>query len=169
MDAKRLYTHLYRLLDKATPIGADCGKLCGAACCKGDEDTGMYLFPFEEVMYDGSEKWLRIYESDFFVNGKAVKIAICSGICDRNKRPLSCRIFPLFKYGDKTLGADLRAKHICPLAAANLKNKEYSPEFIKNVSKVFNVLYKFKLTAEYLNETQKLIYEQKSAADIFRP
>lgn len=85
MDAKRLYTHLYRLLDKATPIGADCGKLCGAACCKGDEDTGMYLFPFEEVMYDGSEKWLRIYESDFYVNGKAVKIAICSGICDRKK------------------------------------------------------------------------------------
>jgi hypothetical protein len=65
MNAKKLYKHIYKLLEDVTPIKADCGKLCNAACCEGDDETGMYLFPFEETMYDGTEKWLKIYDSDF--------------------------------------------------------------------------------------------------------
>ena len=168
MQAKSLYNHIYKLLDSATPLDIDCGGLCDAACCKGDEDTGMYLFPFEEQMYSGNESWIKIYDSDFIVDGKAVKIAICRGKCDRTKRPLSCRIFPLFKYKDGKVRADLRAKHICPLAAANLKADEYNPRFIKNISRVFNILRKFKVTSTYLDKTEKLIIEQQEVADIFR-
>ena len=167
MNPKKLYKHLYRLLDDATPIKADCGKLCGSACCDGDEDTGMYLFPFEEVMYSGKERWLKIYDSDFFVGGNAVKIAICNGRCEREKRPLSCRIFPLFLYSGGELKADFRAKHICPLAAANIETDEYNPQFTKNVRKVFNILKKFSQTSAYIKETEKIILEQKEISDLF--
>ena len=160
MDAKKLYKHLYKLLEKATPIGVDCGQLCGGACCEGDGETGMYLFPFEEVMYDGTEDWLEIYDSDFLIDGNPVKIAICDGTCDRKKRPLSCRIFPLFEQNGE-LKNDLRAVHICPLAAGNIKLEEYDREFIENTKKVFNVLKKFKVTKKYLAETQKIIDEYK--------
>ena len=117
MDAKKIYKHLYKLLEKATPIGVDCGQLCNGACCEGDGETGMYLFPFEEQMYNGTEEWLEIYDSDFIFKGKPVKIAICNGTCNRKKRPLSCRIFPLFKI-DGELKNDPRAVHVCPLAKA---------------------------------------------------
>lgn len=158
MDAKKLYKYLYKLLYNATPIGVDCGQLCGGACCKGDGETGMYLFPFEECMYDGTEDWLEIYDSDFIFEGKSVKIAICDGTCDRKKRPLSCRIFPLFKhYGE--LKNDLRAVHICPLAAGNITLGEYDKTFVKNTKKVFNILSKFKITKKYIEETQKIIDE----------
>lgn len=160
MDAKKLYRHLYKLLENATPIGVDCGQLCGAACCKGDGDTGMYLFPFEECMYDGTEEWLKIYDSDFIFRGKPVKIAICNGTCDRKKRPLSCRIFPLFKCGGE-LKNDLRAVHICPLAAGNITLEEYDRTFVENTRKVFNVLNKFGVIREYVAETNKIIDEFK--------
>ena len=160
MDAKKIYKHLYKLLEQSTPIGVDCGQLCGAACCKGDGDTGMYLFPFEECMYDGTEDWLEIYESDFEFRGKPVKIAICNGTCDRKKRPLSCRIFPLFETDGK-LKNDLRAVHICPLAAGNITLDEYDWEFVENTKKVFNILNKFGITKEYVEETNKIINEFK--------
>ena len=62
MESKKLYGYLYSLLDDVTPLKADCGALCDGACCKGD-DAGMYLFPHEEVMYSGREKWMEIYDS----------------------------------------------------------------------------------------------------------
>lgn len=160
MNAKKLYNHLYKLLENSTPIGVDCGQLCGAACCKGDGETGMYLFPFEECMYDGTEDWIKIYDSDFIFEGKPVKIAICGGTCDRKKRPLSCRIFPLFKQDDE-LKNDLRAVHICPLAAGNITLEEYDRTFVENTKRVFNILGKFKITKEYIVETQKIMEEFK--------
>lgn len=168
MQPKKIYSHIYKMLENATPIGADCGKLCGAACCEGDEDTGMYLFPFEECMYDGTEKWLEIYDSDFYFEEKPVKIAVCNGKCDRKKRPLSCRIFPLFVYSNGELTADGRAKHVCPLDAAKIGIEEYDREFTENVKKVFNILRKFNVTAAYLKETEKIISEQEQVADIFK-
>lgn len=160
MDAKKLYSHLYKLLDNATPIGVDCGQLCGAACCKGDVETGMYLFPFEECMYDGTEDWIKIYDSDFIFEGKSVKIAICNGTCHRKKRPLSCRIFPLFKCDGK-LKNDFRAVHICPLAAGNITLEEYDKTFVENTTKVFNILSKFGIMKKYIAETEKIIDEFK--------
>ncbi len=37
-------------LSDLTPLLTDCGRLCGVACCKGDEQTGMLLFPGEEAL-----------------------------------------------------------------------------------------------------------------------
>lgn len=160
MDAKKIYEHLYKLLEKATPIGVDCGQLCNGACCEGDGETGMYLFPFEEQMYNGTEEWLEIYDSDFIFKGKPVKIAICNGTCNRKKRPLSCRIFPLFKI-DGELKNDPRAVHVCPLAKGNITLEEYDMTFVENTKKVFNILEKFTTTKDYIAETQKIIDEFK--------
>ena len=168
MNAKKLYGHMYSLLDNITPIKADCGKLCGSACCKGDEDTGMYLFPYEETMFSGNESWIKIYDSDFLSGNKPVKIAICNGTCERRKRPLSCRIFPLFLSEEKLICTDLRASHICPLAAAKIDFNEYNPEFINNVTRVFNILMKFKTTRRYISDTQKIIEEYEEINNIFK-
>ncbi len=160
MNVIKLYRYLYKLLEKSTPIGVDCGQLCSSACCKGDGDTGMYLFPFEEKMYNGRENWLKIYDSDFIFKGKPVKIAVCNGTCQREKRPLSCRIFPLFQL-DGELKNDPRAVHICPLSAGNITLDEYDGEFVENTKKVFNILNKFSITKDYVKETQKIIDEFK--------
>ena len=47
-------------------------------------------------------------------------LLICSGTCDREDRPLSCRLFPLLPVigddGKVRAVTDLRAKAVCPLA-----------------------------------------------------
>ena len=47
-DKIYLIKKAYELLDRVTPLTYDCGKLCGGRCCKGDGNTGMWLFPYEE-------------------------------------------------------------------------------------------------------------------------
>lgn len=82
---QRIYQKAFRLLRYATPLRTDCGVLCGARCCKGDDETGMLLFPGEPTA-------LRVIETE----GR--RLAVCGGVCDRNERPLSCRIFPFFPF-----------------------------------------------------------------------
>ena len=80
---------LYELLADATPLRSDCGALCGAACCRGDEKDGMLLFPGERDYYIGREGF-RIRRSGEY----DAEYLVCEGSCDRNDRPLSCRIYP---------------------------------------------------------------------------
>ena len=82
---QKLYADANRILSDKTPLKKDCGLICGGECCKGDNETGMLLFPFEKTT-------LNIIEKD------GVRLAVCDGSCDRNERPLSCRIFPFFPY-----------------------------------------------------------------------
>ena len=101
-------------LNHITPLKRDCGRVCGARCCRSceGEETGMLLFPGEEALYRGKEKW-RILDS---ANGKMV---ICDGVCDRDERPLACRMFPLLpviREGRVRAVTDLRARAVCPLA-----------------------------------------------------
>ena len=98
----------YNLFENKTPLKYDCGKLCGGACCKGDENTGMVLFPGEEKFIDPNT---RIAETD------GVKYAVCGGTCDRSRRPLSCRIFPLFPYMYRD-GERVRVKAVRDIRAA---------------------------------------------------
>ena len=77
---QRLYKKVKRIIGDKTPLKKDCGLLCGGACCKGDENTGMLLFP-------GEETTLNIIEKD------GVRLAVCEGKCKREERPLSCMIF----------------------------------------------------------------------------
>lgn len=81
------------ILERVTPFsGRNCGSLCGAACCKGSDNDGMELFPGESELLAG-EKSFKIVESQ---GENQRRILVCSGECNRRKRPLTCRFFPLF-------------------------------------------------------------------------
>ncbi len=102
-------------LKNVTPLKRDCGRVCGARCCRPleGEETGMLLFPGEAEAYAG--------KAGFEVRKTARgDLLICSGTCDREDRPLSCRLFPLLPVigddGKVRAITDLRAKAVCPLA-----------------------------------------------------
>lgn len=167
MRAEKLYSEAWKLLEKRTPLRGDCGMICGGACCDdgGNEDAGMYLFPGEEEMYLQMPSWLRIEESAFLYGKEntPAKIAMCSGVCSRRYRPLSCRIFPLAPYkkeGEKLkIIMDLRAKAMCPLAkAARIEDLDVS--FVRAVELVFSVLIKNSRIAEFVEELSYLMDEQ---------
>ena len=107
-----------RLLENVTPLKSDCGRVCGAACCRSSqgEETGMLLFPGEEEEYSGKPGWT----IEHTAMGPMV---ICSGTCDRTERPLACRFFPLIpvlRDGKAAVMTDLRARSVCPLARQGL-------------------------------------------------
>ena len=134
----------YSVLRKTTPLNFDCGKICNGKCCKGDEKTGMLLFPGEEKLIDPN---INVIETE---NGD--KLAVCSGTCDRNRRPLSCRIYPLFPVvsdeGAIKVCFDYRAD--CPLS----ENSDYkfNKRFIKGVRRVGKYLLLNEETKELLLE-----------------
>lgn len=108
-----------RALGEHTPMLNDCGLLCGAACCKPDADGqgGVYLFPGEEALLKGCD-WARIVETPF------APMLLCDGVCNRDERPLGCRIFPLTpvrgQNGLWTVRMDARARAMCPLVTSGL-------------------------------------------------
>ena len=106
-------------LNHITPLKRDCGRVCGARCCRPceGEETGMLLFPGEEKLYCGKSGW-RILDT---ASGKMV---ICPGTCDRDERPLACRLFPLLpviRDGRVRAAADQRARAVCPLARQGIR------------------------------------------------
>ena len=168
MNGAYLYLQLYRLFDENTPLTIDCGGLCDAACCKGD-NSGMFLFPGEEKVFEILKpKGFRIDMSDltYSYNGKNYKtpILFCDGNCDRYVRPLSCRIFPLTPIINENnkieIITDPRAKSICPLAKT-LYLDEYDADFVKSVKKAFVLLSKNKRVYAFLQEYTKYINEFK--------
>ncbi len=102
-------------LNHATPLKKDCGRICGARCCRSleGEETGMLLFPGEAEAYAGKDGW----EIRQTARGD---LLLCSGTCDREERPLSCRLFPMLPLigddGKIRVVTDLRARVVCPLA-----------------------------------------------------
>ena len=54
----KLYKQIYELTNHPVIKDYDCGLLCSARCCSSEGDRGIYLYPYEEVMFDGSEEWL---------------------------------------------------------------------------------------------------------------
>ena len=110
----------YAAIGGTTPMLMDCGGLCGAACCGTDADGqgGVYLFPGEETLFEDCA-WGRVVESDF------APVLLCDGACERERRPLGCRIFPLTpvrgKNGLWTVRMDARARAMCPLTRSGLK------------------------------------------------
>ncbi len=101
------YELLYSLLEDVTPLNQDCGDLCGKICCRGlTQESGMYLFPGEEVMFGSRTDltWCRIETHDVAIRQfcplwegriKSVGFLVCEGECPRHLRPLACRLFPL--------------------------------------------------------------------------
>ena len=148
------YEQIYSLLGSYTPLKGDCGRACNKACCEGDKDgDGMYLFPFEEIMYTNLPSWASISETDFeYDEGKFAPLFSCDGICERNMRPLSCRIFPLTPYiakdGVLEVIVDPRAKGMCPLSA--LFVEDFDADFVKAVEKVGEFLLSNPETKKFL-------------------
>lgn len=167
MKSAYVYLQLYKLFDTVTPIdNVDCGQLCASACCQGD-DSGMFLFPGEEAVYELLEPdWLRIEKSDFSYkyNGKKyfTPIAMCSGECNRFERPLACRIFPLTPYinsdGKLEVIIDPRAKGICRLAQG-FEKSDFSPVFVKNVERTFKLLCSNKRVRAFMEEYSRYLEE----------
>lgn len=141
------------LLSTLTPLKADCGRLCAGACCQGDDQTGMLLFPGEEALYDACT-FARVIPADFSLGGAQAKLFVCSGTCERENRPLACRLFPLFlkfkEDGNTKLRMDVRAKAVCPLTDYGIKALD--PEFKQAARKAYNLLLEDDACAAYLRE-----------------
>ena len=147
-DYKKMYEKINKILGDKTPLKADCGLLCGGACCKGDENTGMRLFPGEE-----SELNVKLTED-------GVRLAVCSGSCDRAKRPLACRIFPFFPTIDEKgrifVEEDLRGKNVCPMVGHS-EEILFDRSFLKAIKKVGKLLKKDAACRQFLEEATEEI------------
>lgn len=165
---KELYTQLYRLFDDCTPLKQDCGQTCQGACCTDEGGEGMFLYPGEQVMLTNAD-FLTLTPSEFTVQGKRVPVAICKGTCDRNFRPLACRIFPLFPYvkpGSRpVIIMDPRANPICPVARV-LKVGDLQPAFVRRVRLTANLLFQFSQTRKFMEEQSELLDEMCGSYEI---
>lgn len=141
------------LVKDLTPLKSDCGRLCQGACCQGDEHTGMLLFPGEEACY-GACSFGRIIPAGFSLGGQDAQLFVCEGTCDRENRPLACRLFPLFlkfkEEGVTKLRMDVRAKAVCPLTDYGIKALD--PDFKQAVRKAYDLLLEDDVCAAYLRD-----------------
>lgn len=124
------------MLETVTPLKTDCGRVCGARCCRSleGEETGMLLFPGEEACYAGKPGWkLRKTPSG--------TLLVCPGDCARDERPLACRIFPLLpviRNGEVKVAADQRARAVCPLLKQGIRGMD--PAFAEAVREAGKIL-----------------------------
>lgn len=152
MKKENVIKSCYSVLRRTTPLDFDCGKICDGKCCKGDEKTGMLLFPGEEKLIDSNINVIETESGD--------KLAVCNGTCDRNRRPLSCRIYPLFpvvvnEEGRSVVKVCFDYRADCPLCMTDGDYK-FNKDFIKAVRRVGKFLL--------LNEETKAFYLELSDA-----
>lgn len=113
----------YELLETVTPLPFDCGKLCGGKCCQGGEGDGMLLFPGEERLFE-NEPGFKVYRDEKY----GMPAVVCAGECSREKRPLSCRLFPYMLYASEkdgmprlTVAPDIRALEFCRILSSRIE------------------------------------------------
>ena len=142
-----LYRKVYALLGDLTPLRADCGVLCNHACCKGSCNDGMRLFPHEPTNLPARE-----------VDGGT--LVVCDGSCDRNERPLACRIFPFFPTIDAKgrifVEADMRAARLCPLISHS-DDIVFDKRFFKALKRVGKALAKDSECRKFLEDVTEEI------------
>ena len=148
----------YALLQEVTPLPADCGEVCGAACCRDTgEDNGMLLFPGEREYLDA-----RFPERSFQKTDSGDWLLVCDGRCRRDVRPLACRMFPLFPLlradGRIQAAVDPRAFHVCPLVqmAARIR---WQRDFVRTVRRVGRLLAADDACRAFLQEQTKQLEE----------
>ena len=143
-DYAKMYNKIFKKLGNLTPLKADCGQLCGGACCKGDNQTGMRLFPHE------------VSNLETIITEDGVRLAVCNGNCNRNQRPLACRIFPFFPTVDDKnrvfVELDYRAANLCPMIE-HWEEIAFDKRFLKAVKKVGKILVKDNDCATFLRDT----------------
>lgn len=153
-------------LENITPLKPfNCGKICSARCCKGDENDGMGLFPGEaELLKECRNAEIKSSEGNF-----GEPVFVCDGSCDRHKRPLACRIFPLFPLAVEQDGEihivpvpDPRAA-VCPL----LDGIEcIDRRFYKAVGRAGEYLLRDESTRNYLLSLSEEIAEIAALAEL---
>ena len=147
-------------LKNVTPLKRDCGRVCGARCCRpmDGEETGMLLFPTEAEAYEGKEGWVVRKTS-------RAELVICPGSCGRDERPLSCRLFPLLPLigdsGEIRVVTDLRARAVCPLARQG--KRAMDPAFIEAVREAGEILARSSEQAVFLDMLEE---EQEELRDL---
>lgn len=137
---RRIYRTAARLLRYSTPLRADCGALCESACCRGDDETGMLLFPGETTPFRVAAQ-----------NGR--RVAVCGGTCRRTDRPLSCRLFPFLPFpaddGTVSVRPDPRGRGVCPLVRLE-QEAAFSHRFLHRVRRVGKLLLRDEETCAFL-------------------
>ncbi len=175
--SKQEYEKIYNLLD-TNPIDGDCGKLCGSACCKtNDNNMGIYLLPNEKSLFTGEEKWLtweehnaRDFDFPSSWQGKVYFIN-CKGTCPREKRPIQCRTFPLAPHIDSknklhVIWETLELPYECPLIKNKVKLKS---TFIEKTFLAWKFLIKNKLIKDLVVfDSNKRITENKDVISLYR-
>lgn len=135
--SKSLIRSVWALLSNVTPLKQDCGTLCSAACCAPDEDGqgSIYLFPGEKELLESAD-WALIGQDSFG------NVLTCQESCEREMRPLGCRIFPLTprrkKDGTLMLKIDRRAFAMCPLAPSGIGGLD--PAFVQAALTALRIL-----------------------------
>ncbi len=154
MTDAELIQKAYEIIGNKTPLKSDCGRLCNAICCKGDDETGMLLFPGEEELCLCDE--FKIIQTDY-----SLPLLICDGTCNRDRRPLACRIFPLAivnKNGIMRVITDPRCRSICPLYRISLNNR-LDPAFTRAVKDAGKVLFQSENIRQFTAEIYKQCLE----------
>lgn len=143
----------YALLSRTAPLGCgDCGRLCASACCGGEKDDGMLLFPFEDKLFEGKEGFGIIEREG------GGRLLICNGKCERRQRPLACRLFPLFplvyEENGKTEIRVIRDPRfaLCPL---NRFEISLNPRFVRSVRLAGRYLIRDEIQRRFLIEEGK--------------
>jgi hypothetical protein len=168
MDNILTYTKAYGQLNRLTPLKFDCGKLCNQACCQGSEDAGMWLFPGEEEILAGETSFEIRPMKRQLLNGKFLQWGICHRSCNREMRPLSCRIFPLVPFLTEkniiVIDIDPRAKGICPLAGGR---DQLQVEFVRKVGQICRELAQEPEIWEFIGILTKEVEEYRRVAQLF--
>ena len=115
----------------------------------GDE-AGMLLFPGEEDILDGVPGFsIEIIE---YMDTPGMKLLMCDGECDRNLRPLACRMFPaaprIGNDGRVSVIPDIRGRRMCPLWELNFERVD--KKFVKSVGRAFELLARDEKMLEFM-------------------
>lgn len=167
-----LLNRAYAVLSDITPLRYDCGRLCGAACCKENEShgagavCGMLLLPGErELLADGSYAFLPIENRT---------VAVCDGTCRRDMRPFACRIFPYYPKitrGKNRFSIDLRpdprAARICPILWET-KSRKVQIEFLRAARRAVRILLRDEAIRAELTEQGDGLFEIEQLRDSLR-
>ena len=129
----------YAAIGESTPLCSDCGALCGAACCESDGDGqgGVDLLPGEKDLV-GDAEWMEISHDP----SMDTEMIVCTAMCEREKRPVLCRVFPLCpvigRNGKWTVRMDARARAMCPLTRGGVRGLD--PEFVRGCMRAVRIL-----------------------------